>query len=211
LKAARKEVPKAKAIKLIECLDTRKFSTTLLDDLPPDLQKKLQKQSQLLVDTQLQDLQKNLFFQYTDSYDTTDDMGLLQHDLEQTAMEFIDGTSVSAGSDLLAAKVVNDARNAFFFDKDVLEQVDAFVFTNGDPVTPICQDLNGTVFAKDDPNMFRYTPPLHWNCKSYIEPIPAGQLGDREIEMLKPSTKSLEDSIQFSEAYLSAVNKIHSH
>jgi hypothetical protein len=37
------------------------------------------------------------------------------------------------------------------------------------------------------------------NCKSYIVPILKGNLGSREIEKLKPSKKSLEQQVQFSE------------
>lgn len=202
IQAARKEVPKAKKVKLAEHIASIKFGddlSTNMDQLPPDLQAKLRKQAQLLVDTQLSDLEKNVSYQYADSFDTTDDLDTIQKDLSDVAIEYIDGQAIQAGGNLLAAKTVNESRNAFFFDSDVLEEIDAFIFTNGDPVTPICQDLNGTVFAKDDPNMFRYTPPLHWNCKSYIEPVLAGGLDGREIEPLRPSTAALDDEIQFSE------------
>lgn len=37
------------------------------------------------------------------------------------------------------------------------------------------------------------------NCKSYIRPILAGNLGNKTIERLKPSTKAIEDKIQFSD------------
>lgn len=37
------------------------------------------------------------------------------------------------------------------------------------------------------------------NCKSYIMPILKGKLGDREIELLKPSSADLEKYIQFHE------------
>lgn len=197
---ARKEVPKAAKVKLTESLDSIKLAQqTNFDRLPKQLRDRLQKQAELLVGTQLSDLEKNIFFQYMDSYDTTDDMDLLQDDLNQAAVEYVDGEAIGSGAMLNAAKTVNEARSAFFFDDDVLQELDAFEFMNGDPVTPICQDLNGTVFAKDDPNMFRYTPPLHWNCKSYIVPILAGKLGDRQIEKLKPSTAALEKTIQFQE------------
>lgn len=200
IKQARAELPKASKVKLAEEIESIKFdSTTIFDELPAALRKQLNKQAELLVGTQLNDLEKAIFYQYADAFDTTDDLAILEDDLTGAAMEYIDGQGVSAGSNLLSAKVVNEARSAFFFDSEVLEQVDAFKFTNGDPVTPICNDLNGTIFAKDDPEMFRYTPPLHWNCKSYIEPVPAGELGNREIKKLRPSTSELEDQIQFCE------------
>lgn len=202
---ARKEVPGTSGIQLMDV----QFEdlTVLFEKLPKDMRDFITKQCDLLVTTQLQDLEKNLKFQYMDSFDTIDDAGVIEDDLRKVCAEYIDGNSVRAGANLLSSKTINEARSAFFFDDQVLERIEAFEFVNGDPVTPICQDLAGTVFAKDDPNMFRYTPPLHWNCKSYIVPVLNGNVdarlkanGQDRIEALKPSTKRLEDSIQFSEA-----------
>lgn len=209
ISSARAEVPGAKNVKLSEQIEgamtlAASSTTTVLSQLPAALQRFIKKQAELLVGTQLADLQKNIVYQYTDSYDTTDDMDVVAADLRGAAADYIEGQAPSAGASLLSAKTVNEARNAFFFEPDVLEEVDAFEFVNGDPVTQVCQDLSGTVFAKDDPDMFRYTPPLHWNCKSYIRPIPRGKIGNRQIEKLKPSTKAIEETIQFSEKYLTA-------
>lgn len=43
------------------------------------------------------------------------------------------------------------------------------------------------------------------NCKSFIAPILVGQLGNREIQELKPSKAKLEDSIQFSETTIDSI------
>lgn len=197
---ARAEVPKAKKIKLSEELDSIKLAqTVLLDKLPKALQDKIRKRAELLVGAQLSSLQQTIFFQYNNSFESTEDLSVIEDDLKEATIEFLGGPSISAGAEITSSYMVNESRSAFFMDSDVLEEVDAFEFVNGDPVTPICQDLNGTIFAKDDPNMFRYTPPLHWNCKSYIQPVLKGNLKGREIEKLKPSTKKLDDSIQFAE------------
>lgn len=188
IEKARKEVPAAKKVRLSE-----------FDRLPPALQRKIKSQSNLLVGTQIGDLSKNLFFQYQSSLDSTDDPSLIGSDITDSATEYITGPSIEAGSGVIASQVVNSARNAFFFDDDVLEEIDAFEFVNGDPVTEICKDLNGTVFSKDDPEADRYYPPLHWNCKSYIRPILKGNLGNKEIEKLRPSKSKLEDQIKFAE------------
>jgi hypothetical protein len=187
---ARKEVPKAKKVKLE---DTR------LSKLPPKLRDKIKTRSQLLVGKQIGDLQKVIEFAYATAEDTTDSDDQLEADLKDSAIGWLDGTAVETGSVITSATIINEARNSFFYDDDVLDEIDAFEFVNGDPVSPICQDLAGTVFEKDDPDAFRYTPPLHWNCKSYIVPILKGNLGDRETEKLRPSKAELEDSIQFAE------------
>lgn len=212
LNAASKEVPKAKVKYAEELENVSLADDAILDRLPPPLRNKIKKRAELLVGTQLADLQKTIFFQYQNSFETTEDLNVVNQDIKEATVDYIGGTSISAGADLTAATIVNEARSAFFMEQDVLDELDAFVFTNGDPVTPVCIDLNGTVFAKDDPNMFRYTPPLHWNCKSYILPILKGNLNGRKVETLKPSTKALDDSVQFMEHLNIARNsQIHSH
>lgn len=188
IEAARKEVPKAKKVKLAE-----------FESLPAEIQKRILAQSQLIVDTQLGDLQKSVFLQFSGSVDSTDSEALLKKDLDEAAEDFILGTSLEVGATTIAAQTINTARNAFFFTDDVLAEIEAFQFTNGDPVSPICQDLNGTIFAKDDPEADRYMPPLHHNCKSYIVPILVGNLKGRDIGTLKPSSASLEKYIKLSE------------
>lgn len=213
---ARGEIPGMKRYKFVEELESlqlakKKGITTLLEELPPGQQKFIKKQAELLVTTQIADLSKNLSYQFLDSHDTTNDLDIVEADLREAALRYVEGQAPKAGAGLLSSKTVNEARSAFFFEPDVLEELDAFEFVNGDPVTLICQDLAGTVFAKDDPEMFRYTPPLHWNCKSYIKPILKGKLGNREIERLKPSTKKIEETIQFSEIYLTTSHNCLHH
>lgn len=200
IKKARKAVPKAKSVRLSE-IDENALQLGEFDSLPSDVQKRLKAMLDLLVDTQVSDLEKQVFFQYTSSVDTTDTEAVLFNDLEVQAGEYIEGASIRAGSEVNAATIINEARLAFFQDDDVTKEIEAYEFVNGDPVSPICQDLAGTVFSKDDPNLNRYWPPLHFNCKSYIAPILNGNLGNREITPLKASTKKIDDSVQFSERF----------
>jgi hypothetical protein len=188
LDLARKEVPKAKNVELAD-----------IDDLPPDLRKKLKARVDLLIGKQISDLQSEVNFAYQTNQVVLGGDEELEYFLNESAASWVGGTSVQAGASITSATVISDAREAFFFDDDVKEEIDAFEFVNGDPVTPICTDLEGTVFDKDDPDLFRYTPPLHWNCKSYIRPILKGNLGNRQVEKLRPSSKKIEETIQFVE------------
>ena len=194
---ARKEVPKAKNVKLSEW-----------EKLPAELKRKLKLNIDLLADNQMESLKKALSFSYLHNYDTTDSMDLLNQDLIDGMDEYLDGPSISAGAEISSSTIISTARDTFFDDPEVGGNIEAFQFINGDPVTPICTDLDGTVFAKDDPDRFRYTPPLHWNCKSYIAPILVGNLGNREIEKLKPSSKKIEETIQFDEALKAAIDNV---
>lgn len=199
LKAVRQEIPAAKNVKLMEPSDEDSLQLGEFEKLPASIRNKVFKQYQLLAATQMADLQKAVLFQFNHSVDSTDSMDLIRKDLEDAAYEYSTGPRILAGASSMAAQVVNETRNSFFDTDEAKEEIDAFQFVNGDPVSAICTDLDGTVFDKDDPNRFRYTPPLHFNCKSYILPILKGNLRGREVSDLKPSSKELEDSIQFSE------------
>lgn len=209
LARARKEVPKAKHIKLAELPDESVLLLGEFDKLPADIRNRIQRQNQLLIGTQVSDLEKTVFFQFQGSVDSTDSYEQIAFDLQDSAGDYIAGQAVEAGSMATVSQVINEARSAFFFEPDVLEEIIAFEFVNGDPVSPICQDLAGTVFAKDDPNLGRYTPPLHWNCKSWIRPLTAQDSYEaalkrndqNDIETLEPSKKELNKYVQFSERY----------
>lgn len=196
---AKKEVPK------------NKFKFAEMDDLPPDLRKKLKLRLDLLIGKQIGDLQSVIDFAYANNEGTTDSINQIKEDLNDSALDWLDGTTLQAGAEITASTVISSAREAFFLDPEVEDEIEAYEFVNGDPVSKICKDLAGTVFAKDDPNAFRYTPPLHWNCKSWIRPILKGNLGNKEISKLKPSTKEIENTIQFSENVLDECPCCHGH
>ena len=199
LEQVRKEIPNGKRVKLAEW-NEHGVQLGEYESLPVAVRNKISKSAFLLFDTQLADLQKAIFFQFSHSVDSTDSMDLIRADLEEAAEDYVTGNAIEAGAGSIAAQVINDTRTEFLDSDEAKDEIEAYEFVNGDPVSPICQDLAGTVFDKDDPNRFRYTPPLHFNCKSYIVPILKGNLGKREVKKLAPSTQKLEDSIQFSEA-----------
>lgn len=206
LERARKEVPKAKSVKLSESVEGALLLGEF-DKLPPDIRKRIKRQNDLLVGQQISDIEKSVFFQFQHSIDSTDSVDQIQGDLFDSAEEYIDGAAVEAGAMATGSQVISESRSAFFFEPDVLDEIIAFEFVNGDPVSPICIDLAGTVFAKDDPELGRYTPPLHWNCKSWIRPLVAKEsyddalkrAGQEDVEPLKPSKESLNKYVQFAE------------
>lgn len=200
LQEVRKEIPKAKGVKLMEEKDELALQLGEFERLPASIRNKVFKQYQLLAATQLADLEKAILFQFNHSVDSTDSLDLIRKDIEDSAFEYTTGPRILAGASSMAAQVVNETRNSFFDTDEAKEEIDAFQFVNGDPVSAVCTDLAGTVFDKDDPNRFRYTPPLHFNCKSYIVPILKGNLKGREITDLRPSNQKIEDTIQFSES-----------
>lgn len=197
LKQIRKEIPIKAKVKL--SWEGEGIKLGEFENLPPDIQERIKAKADLLVGTNIDDLVKALSFQYQSSADSTDSVDLLQKDLDTAAEDFITGSSIDAGAGVTSAETINSARAAFYTDDSVSEALDGLEFVNEDPVSPICQDLAGTVFAVDDPEAARYQPPLHWNCKSYISPILNGNLDGRDIEELKPSNPSLDKYVQFGE------------
>jgi SPP1 gp7 family putative phage head morphogenesis protein len=200
ISSARKDVPKAKSVKLSEDAGGRRY---LFDEydiyLPSKIKKAIEAQAELLVEAQIADLKKSVLFQYTSSAASTDSMNTIEDDLFGALDKFLEGQSISVGATNTASQVINLSRREFFNEPEVAEQIEALQFVNGDPVSPICQDLAGKIFSKDDPMAGRYEPPLHHNCKSYIMPILTGNLGDRDIGDLKPSRANLDKFVTLSE------------
>ncbi len=218
LRHTKKEVPKAKValheidydrITFIESKRVKKLKgsavknkkiETMWKKLPAKVRKRLKMQQELLVKTQLSDLEKAVFFSYTSAVNQELSPKEIAKSLEENAEGFITGPSVRAGAPLTAHEAIGEARSAFFADPEVEKEIEAFEFVNNYPKdrTPICEQLNGTIFAKDDPNKFKFTPPLHFNCRSMIVPILIGDLKGRKIKNLKIS-KENEKYLQFSE------------
>lgn len=196
LDQARLEVPSAKNVKLMENEDRLLFGE--FEQLPPKIRKRINASNELLIGTQIADLEKAIFFQFNSSVIAEKDLRETEFDMKEKAEKYIEGNAVKAGAGVTASNMVNEARNAFFFEDETLEQIEAFQFVNEDPVSEICQDLDGIVFSKNDPNAFKYTPPLHYNCDSWIRPILKLKKG-QEIKSFEPSTSKLKDSIQFSD------------
>lgn len=199
LQQVRKEVPKAKDVKLTENLDSIKFADAF-SKLPKIVQEYIAARAVLLTETQLEELKKQAGFQFLGSAPSTDSAKLVQADIDAAIDKYIEGSNVAVSAANAASYAVNEARHAFLFDPEVLEEVESFTFENEDPVSAICQDLVGQTFLASDPEAQRYMPPLHHNCKSYLSANLKGTRGaNREVTGLQPSNAKLESEITFAE------------
>lgn len=217
---ANKEVPKAK-IQLSEInynqiqlsdndeakklqKDKSKRFKTMFNALPPSVKRRIKLQQELLIKTQIADLEKAVFYKFENSIGVTDSAKQLKADLTEAAEDYILGNPVNAGSAVTAVRTINQSKADFFKKPEVDAEIWGKRFVNNFPInrTPICEELNGTIFRKDDPNLDRYTPPLHWNCRSGLEPILIGELTPEEEKKVKPVKidPELEKTIQFEEA-----------
>lgn len=186
-KDASKEVPKSVRLseKFLKLADEPRGGYYAA--LPANIRKLIDAQSYLISSTQIADLEKMVFFQFVSSANSTDSIDTILNDIDERVLKVLDGDSNAGMSlDTAAANAVaeteNQARLEFFFEPDVLDTIESFTFTNEDPISEICQELAGQTFAVGDPDLDRYSPPLHHNCKSRLVPNLKGDSGNPEID-----------------------------
>lgn len=193
--SARKQVPSKKNVKLSESYDS----------LPSSVRKLIDTQASLVAETQASDIEKQVFFTFTSSATTSEDIDAILNDVDEKVEPSLEGSTAEGMSlDVAAgdavAHVAQQASLSFLFDDEVLEDIESFTFVNEDPVSEICSELAGTTFAPGDPDLDRYTPPLHHNCKSRLVPNLKGDSENPEIDRggISVSQKAL-DSITLSD------------
>lgn len=85
--------------------------------------------------------------------------------------EFIDSNGVQVSGSLIVVGTDNFGAQEFYNEiKDQLWGY-RFVAVDDDRTSEICQWYNGKTFSVDSPELADGTPPLHPNCRSYMEPI----------------------------------------
>ena len=202
------EVPEAADVKLknneefFKLLDDHgviKFADSDFSNLPPHVRKLLTLQAGRIVDRQAAELEDRVAFTFMQVEQTTDSAATIEKDISNAANEYVNSPTVNTAATNVASTVVNQVRNEFFFDPEVLEEIYAFKFINSDPKSDICKKLSGRVFAKNDTEFLQYSPPLHHNCKSYLSAITQDAKTKPAIEALPPITESDRKSITLSE------------
>ncbi len=183
---AKKETPKAKNVKLSETIQLAAPKGGYFDQLPANIKRIVRTQADLIAQSQDADLNKVVSFQFSTSQASTDDVDQVLTDIDDAAVPVIEGStstgmSIDAAAGNAVSSISNQARLEWFFEPEVLETIESFTFTNEDPVSEICQELDGTTWSVNDPDLDRYSPPLHHNCKSRLEPNEKGADGNPEI------------------------------
>jgi hypothetical protein len=183
---ARKEVPTAaKKVKFAE-----------YDRLNAVIKRLILIQMNLTVETQAADLEKAVFFQFYSSALSQTDLDAVLNDIETRVAPVIEGTAVGAPNVNAAAgntvsQITQGTRNEFFFEPEVLAEIESFTFFNEDPISEICQNLNGQTFLPTDKDAEQYYPPLHPNCKSRL--IPNGKGSGEKVTGLNILAKTTEE------------------
>lgn len=176
---ARKEIPAAKNVELnskdVDMVrlsekygDLPEIKLNEFSNLPTHIQVLVAKQSELISTDSLNDLKKRIDFSFSSIETKSSDENVIRQAMEEESEKFIGSNQVVLKGNNSAALMVNEGRNTFFFDDDVLDEIHSFTFVNVSPVSAICKELAGTTFKTNDAESLRYSPPLHHNCKSYM-------------------------------------------
>jgi hypothetical protein len=202
------EVPEASDVKLknneefftlLDNYGSIKFADNDFSSLPAHVRKLITLQANRIADRQASELEDRVAFTFMQTEQTTDSAATIEKDLTNAATDYVNSPAVNTAATNVSSTLVNQTRNEFFFDDEVLEEIYAFRFTNSDPKAAICQKLAGRVFAKNDTEFLQYSPPLHHNCKSYLSAVPQAAKTKPEIEPLPPITETDRKSITLSE------------
>lgn len=160
--------------------------------LPTHLQVLLAKQSELIADDSVKELKKRIDFSFSGIQTKSADENVIKQAMEDDAQKFTTSNNIDLKGVNAASLMVNEGRDSFFFDEEVLEEIHSFTFTNFSPKSDICKELAGTTFKTNDAESLRYQPPLHHNCKSYLRANLKESKGVEKLELtsLAPSAKA---------------------
>lgn len=91
--------------------------------------------------------------------------------VDKAIEQFIEGQKVSVGASLSVVSSFNFGENEF--NKEIEDQLWGYRFTAVDDgnTTQICTHYNGKTYSSNSPELSIVTPPLHANCRSYMDPI----------------------------------------
>ena len=146
--------------------------------------------AETLIDSQIADIKKSVGLQYQSSVTQKDatDFELLR-DLDESAGRLIDG-AFATGADVQASQLVNEARldGANEASEESGDRIVSWTYVaiDDDVTTELCSELNGHTFAEGDPNVTKYSPPLHFNCRSYLQVNMASFDDNPEIDASEP-------------------------
>lgn len=151
-------------------------------DLPNKSKKFLNPETALFADFLDSDMEKVILFSFNDIFDETDSPAAIEQKLVTQRNKYLGTGAVRTASVNMTSKTTNSIRNDVFSAPDVLEDIESFVFTNPAPKSPICQNLAGRVFSKEEYATTPFLPPLHHNCKSFIRAQTEGKRGNKPVD-----------------------------
>ena len=161
--------------------------------------------AEVFSDTQKNDIVKAVDLQYQSSLSYADD-DQLEDDMMNAAEKAINGPMTVAGPDVQASQVVNESLDEAaerFSEETGIEIVShTFIAVDDDATTELCSELDGSTFGPEDPDFKKYTPPLHFNCRSFMQVNTSQTRDNPEITGAPKLSKKAQSQLVLSEVQL---------
>ena len=167
--------------------------------LPKQVQLSIQIQNDLIVAKKMKDISDRVAFQFTALEPRTRDPIVINEQLTSTMEEVVQASKVSVSALDASSSTVNESRHEFFINPEVVKDISSFTFTNNDPKTQICTELNGSTYYANSAELLQYQPPLHFGCKSYIVANLANKKNQPEVTGAPALSKTAQGQIQFND------------
>ncbi len=176
-------------------------SSVLEGYLTPEQRRIIKAKNQVFTDTQKNDVIKSIDLSYQSALESsTDDE--LEFWMQGQAAKTISGPITTTGSDIQASQTVNNAidQAAQEYTERTGDEILSYTFVavDDDVTTDICRELDGKTFSPDDPELDKHRPPLHWNCRSYID-VNTTKTGSPEITGLPALSKKAQKQLVLKE------------
>jgi hypothetical protein len=167
----------------------------LLNSLTPESRAKLKTEIEAVTQTQDDEFKKRMFFIASQKIDTTDSVDALVADMRKARDNYINSGAFKVVATNLVSGSVNTARNSVFQTPEVFEEIESFEIVNPSPVAPICKELAGRVFTKDE-YLTQDLPPYHHNCETTVKAQLKGQKNIKPINPLGLTPTGTPDQVE---------------
>jgi hypothetical protein len=156
--------------------------------------------AETLADIQKNDMLKVVDLTYMNNIGRTD--AEIMAEIDQAAFDQIEKISLS-GADVIASETVNDAVLDLSkeYENESGEKIVSYTFNAvmDEDTTAICAELHNSTWAENDPDLLKYTAPLHFNCRSYLTVNTTATSGNPEVTGTPTLTKKAQSEIQLSD------------
>jgi len=158
--------------------------------------------AEVFSETQKNDIVKAVDLQYQSSLGYAED-AQLEQDMDDASEKAINGPMTVAGPDVQASQIVNETLDEAakkYSEETGIEIIShTFVAVDDDATTELCSELDGSTFTPEDPDFKKYTPPLHFNCRSFMQVNTSETKDNPEITGAPKLSKAAQKQLQLSE------------
>jgi SPP1 gp7 family putative phage head morphogenesis protein len=139
------------------------------DNMPKSIKSKLLNRITMQAQSQFHDIEKMIMLDYLGIIDQTDSPSEIEFKLKNTKSDALTASILQTGAAVLSAETVTTATLDTISESEMVESW-TFIAEVDEATTDICRALNDRTFEDGDPDIMKYRPPLHFNCRSVLIP-----------------------------------------